>query len=171
VQNEYAILEDNKDNDEDINDDVATVTTHLVGMTTQSQLTAASTAVNAAAVITAINHFAVNQTAMMQMMAYANTTRTNNQQRARAIAGMPPVQYTPAMVPPLVPITQYSIPNFHQGSQGRGGRRQGGGHRGEDAKVDVPSTIKEAVLAFPLSCLAPANLGMHETWPQHTPSS
>ena len=158
MQNEYAILEDNKDNDEDINDDVATVTNHLVGMTTQSQLTAASMAVNAAA-------------AMMQMMAYANTTRTNNQQRARAIAGMPPVQYTPAMVPPLVPITQYSIPNFHQGSQGRGGRRQGGGHRGEDAKVDVPSTIKEAVLAFPLSCLAPANLGMHETWPQHTPSS
>jgi hypothetical protein len=128
VQNVYAVLEDNEDNDEDLDDDVATVTTHLATMTTQSQLTAASMVANAASVTMAFNQLATNQTAMMQMMVYANTTRTNNQQRACAIAGAPPVQYPPAMAPPLVPpITQYNIPNFHQGSQGRGGWRQGGG--------------------------------------------
>ena len=43
MQNAYAVFEDNEDNDDELNYDVATVTTHLVAMTMQSQLTAAST--------------------------------------------------------------------------------------------------------------------------------
>ncbi len=130
MQNAYTLLEDNKDNDEDLGDDVPTVTTHLEVMTTQSQRTAASTAENAALVTTAINQLAANQTAMMQMMVYANIMRTNNQQWARASAGAPLVQYPPAIAPLLMPITQYSIPNFHRGNQSWGRRRQGGGHGG-----------------------------------------
>ena len=131
VQNAYAVLEDYKDDNDDLDDDVATVTTHLAVMTTQSQLTVASTAVNVTLVTTAINQLMANQMAMMQMMVYANTTRNNNQQRVRAIAGAPPVQYPPVIALPIVPFTQYNIPNSNQGGQGHGGRRQGGGRGGE----------------------------------------
>ena len=63
VQNGYAILKVNKDDDHELDDDVATVTTHLAAMTTQSQLTATSMAVNAMLVTTAINQLAANQMA------------------------------------------------------------------------------------------------------------
>jgi hypothetical protein len=46
-------------------------------MTTQSKLTAATAAEGAMAVTAAINQLPANQSAMMQMMAYANMTRAN----------------------------------------------------------------------------------------------
>jgi hypothetical protein len=77
VQNAFPPLgDDSNDVDyDDVNVDVATVTTHLAALTMQSQLTAALTAATTASVTTAINQLASNQQAMMQMMAYANTTR------------------------------------------------------------------------------------------------
>ena len=110
VQNAYAILaEDDIDEEDDINNNVGTVTTHLATMTTQSQLTAATAAEGVAAVTAAINQLAANQSAVMHCW------------------GGGAVQYPSAAAPTLVPITQLNIPNFQQGGQGHGGKRPGGG--------------------------------------------
>ncbi len=88
VQNAYVILaEDDVDEDGDIDEDVVTVITHLAAMTTQSQLTAATVAEGVAAITAAINQLLANQTAMMQMMAYANTTRANKCPQTRIVGG------------------------------------------------------------------------------------
>ena len=128
VQNACVILtEDDVDEDDIIDDNVATVTIHLAALTTQCQLTAATAAEGAAIVTAAINQLLVNQSVMMQMMAYTNTTRANERPQTRIIFWGGAVQYPSAAAPTLVPITQFNIPNFQQGGQGRGGRRSGGG--------------------------------------------
>ncbi len=130
VQKAYAIFaETDIDEDNDINDDVATVTTHLLAMTTQSQLTAATAAEGAVAVTAAINQLSANQSAIMQMMAYANMTRADKRPQTRIVWGGA-VQYPSGAAPTPVPITQFNIPNFQQGGQGHGGRRPGGGRGG-----------------------------------------
>ncbi len=69
MQNAYTILaEEDVDEDNNINDNVATVTTHLAAMTTQSQLTAATVVEGAAAVTAAINQLSVIQSATMKTM-------------------------------------------------------------------------------------------------------
>ncbi len=122
MQNAFAALGDNSNDDDDVNNNVATITTHLAALTMQSQLTAASTVATTASVTTAINQLASNQQAMMQMMAYANTARDQVRTHTRK-------------APPLVPTTHFNIPAigyFQQGGQGRGGIRRGGGRGGQE---------------------------------------
>ncbi len=55
VKNAFATLGDDFNDDNDVNNKVATVTTHLAALTMQSQLTAASTVATTASVTTVIN--------------------------------------------------------------------------------------------------------------------
>ena len=54
VQNAFAALGEDSDDDNDVDNNVATITTHLAVLTTQSQLTASSAAATTAWVATAI---------------------------------------------------------------------------------------------------------------------
>jgi hypothetical protein len=116
VQNAFAVLQD-KSEEED--DDVQTVITKMAALTTQSQLTATTTAEISASVAVAINQLNANQQAMQQQFAAFTTQRNTTYQPA------------PTMQPP---ITQFSIPNIASfNTTGRGGGRRGGHGRGERA--------------------------------------
>jgi len=128
MQNAFAVLEES-DDDED--DDVATVITQMAALTTQCQLTAASTAATSSSVAAAIQQLNTNQQAMntnqqammQQMMTYANANTTRN----------PPAVHNP-------PLTHFNIPTigtFQPGVNTQGGRRPGRG-RGGRAPVIVP---------------------------------
>ena len=114
MQNAFNFLqEESKEED----DDVQTVITHMAALTTQSQLTATSTAETSASVAAAINQLNANQQAMQQQFA-AFTTQRN----------ITSYQPAPAMQPP---ITQFSIPNLATfNTAGWGGDRRGGHGRG-----------------------------------------
>ena len=94
VQNTFAALAEESDNDKD---DVQMVITQMAALTTQSQLTASTAAETNASVIAAINQLAANQQAMQQQFAAFATTRNTTYQPA-----------TPT--PP--PMQQFNIPNF-----------------------------------------------------------
>ena len=121
MQNAFAVLEES-DDDED--GDVATVITQMAALTTQIQLTAASTAVTSSSVASAIQQLNTRQQTMMQqMMTYANANTTRN----------PPTAHNP-------PLTHFNIPTigtFQPGGNAQGGRRPGHG-RGGRAPVIVP---------------------------------
>jgi len=121
VQNEFAVLEELEDNEEE---DVATVITQMAALTTQSQLTAVSTAATSSLVAAAIQQLNTNQQAMMQqMMADTNANTTRN----------PPVVHNP-------PLTHFNIPNigsFQPGGNAQGARRPERG-RGGRAPGIVP---------------------------------
>jgi hypothetical protein len=106
VQNTYTVLAEESTNDEYNN--IQTVITQMVALTTQSKMTRASTAATTLVVTSAINQLAANQQAMSQQIkAFANAARA-----------------PPAAV--LFP-TQFNIPpisNF-QGDENRGRRRSG----------------------------------------------
>ena len=113
VQNAFAVLQDEFDEEDD---DVQTVITQMAALTTQSQLTATTTAETSASVAVAINQLNANQQAMQQQFA-AFTTQCNTTYQPAS----------PAMQPP---ITQFSIPNlatFNTAGRGAGGRRGGQG--------------------------------------------
>ena len=112
VQNAFAVLQDDSDAEDD---DVQTVITQMAALTTQSQLTATTTADNSASVAAAINQLNANQQAMQQQFAAFTTQRNTTYQPA------------PAIQPPN---TQFSIPNmatFNTAGRGGGGRRGGYG--------------------------------------------
>ncbi len=110
MQNAFAALGKESEEDED---DVQTVITQMAALTTQSQLTATTTAETQAAVTVAINQLAANQQAMQQQFA-AFTTQRNTTYQART---------------PAPPITQFTIPNLVSSPfGGRGGGRRTGGH-------------------------------------------
>ncbi len=71
VQNAFAALAEESDDDED---DVQTVITQMAALTTQSQLTASTAAETNASVTAAINQLAANQQAMQQQFAAFATT-------------------------------------------------------------------------------------------------
>ncbi len=114
VQNAFAALGEESDKDDD---NVQTVITQMAALTTQSQLTATTTAETQASVAAAINQLAANQQVMKQQFA-AFTTQQNTTDQART---------------PAPPITQFTLPNFaafpsegHGGGQRAGGRGRGG---------------------------------------------
>jgi hypothetical protein len=114
VQNAFAALGEESDEDDN---DVQTVITQMAALTSQSQLTATTTAKTQASVAAAINQLAANQQAMQQQFA-AFTTQRNTTYQPRT---------------PTPPITQFTIPNLatfpFEGR--RGGQRSGGcGHGG-----------------------------------------
>ena len=116
VQNAFAVLQDESEEEDD---DVQTVITKMAALTTQSQLTATTTAEISASVAVAINQLNANQQAMQQQFAAFTTQRNTTYQPA------------PTMQPP---ITQFSIPNIASfNTTGRGGGRRGGHGRGERA--------------------------------------
>jgi hypothetical protein len=117
VQNAFAALAEESDDD---NDDVQTVITQMAALTTQSQLMASTAAETSASVTAAINQLAANQQAMQQQFAPFATARTT---------------YQPATQTP--PPVQFNIPNvgtFLPVGMGVSGR-QGGRGRGERAKA------------------------------------
>ena len=121
VQNAFTVLQD-KSEEED--DDVQTVITKMAALTTQSQLTATTTAEISASVAVAINQLNANQQAMQQQFAAFTTQRNTTYQPA------------PTMQPP---ITQFSIPNIVSfNATGRGGGRRGG--HGCGGRVNFMST-------------------------------
>ena len=90
----------------------------MAALTTQSQLTATTTAETSASVAAAINQLHANQQTMQQQLAAFTTQRNTNYQPA------------PTMQPP---IAQFSIPNPNIttfNTAGRGGGRRGGHGRG-----------------------------------------
>ena len=114
VQNAFAVLQEESEEEDD---DVQTVITQMAALTTQSQLTANTTAENSASVAAAINQLNANQQAMQQQFAAFTTQRNTTYQPA------------PTMQQP--PITQFSIPNMASfNTTGRGGGRRGGYGRG-----------------------------------------
>jgi hypothetical protein len=119
VQNAFAALA--KDSEDD-DDDVQTVITQMVALTTQSQLTVSTAAETNASVTAAINQLTANQQAMQQkFVAFATTCNAN---------------YQPAPPAPT-PIAQFAIPKcgpFQPAGIGGGGRRGGRGH-GERANA------------------------------------
>ena len=102
VQNTFAALAEESDNDKD---DVQMVITQMAALTTQSQLTASTAAETNASVTMAINQLAANQQAMQQQFAAFATTRNTTYQPA-----------TPT--PP--PVQQFNIPNFGECGVDRG---------------------------------------------------
>ena len=96
----------------------------MATLTTQSQLTAVSTAATSSSVAAAIQQLNTNQQTMMQqMMTYAKANTTRN----------PPAVHNP-------PLTHFNIPTigtFQPGGNVQGGRRPGRG-RGGRAPVIVP---------------------------------
>jgi hypothetical protein len=72
VQNAFAVLQDEFDEEDD---DVQTVITQMAALTTQSQLTATTTAETSASVAVAINQLNANQQAMQQQFAAFTTQR------------------------------------------------------------------------------------------------
>jgi len=109
VQNAFAVLQEDSEEEDD---DVQTVITQIAALTTQSQRTANTTAENSASVAVAINQLNANQQAMQQQFA-AFTAQCNT-------------TYHPvSTVQP--PITQFSIPNIALfNTAGVGGGRRGG---------------------------------------------
>ena len=88
----------------------------MAALTTQSQLTANTTAETSASVVAAINQLHTNQQAMQQQFAAFTTQRNTT------------YQPEPTMQPP---ITQFTIPNIATfNTAGRGGGRGGGHGRG-----------------------------------------
>ena len=115
VQNAFAVLQEESDEEDD---DVQTVITQMVALTTQSQLTATTTAETSASLAAAINQLHANQQTMQQQLAAFTTQRNTNYQPA------------PTMQPP---IAQFSIPNPNIttfNTVERGGGRHGGHGRG-----------------------------------------
>ena len=109
MQNVFAVLQEDSEED---NDDVQTVITQMAVLTTQSQLTANTTAETSALVAAVINQLKANQKAMQQQFAAFTTQRNMTYHLA------------PAMQPPS---TQFSIPNIALfNTAGRGGGRRGG---------------------------------------------
>jgi hypothetical protein len=114
VQNAFAVLQEESEEEDD---DVQTVITQMAALTTQSQLTANTTAENSASVAAAINQLNANQQAMQQQFAAFTTQRNTT--------------YQPAPMMQQPPITQFSIPNMASfNTTGRGGGRRGGYGRG-----------------------------------------
>jgi rubrerythrin len=113
VQNAFNVLQEESEEEDD---DVQTVITHMAALTTQSQLTATTTAETSESVAAAINQLNANQQAMQQQFAaFANQRNTT-------------YHPAPTMQPP---ITQFSIPNITSfNTAGRGGGRHGGHGRG-----------------------------------------
>ena len=112
VQNAFAALAEESDNDKD---DVQMVITQMAALMTQSQLTASTAAETNASVTAAINQLVVNQQAMQQQFAVFATTRNTT--------------YQPTTPTPL-PVQQFNIPNFgtfQPTGLGVGGRRGGRG--------------------------------------------
>jgi len=108
VQNALSVLQE--ESKEEV-DDVQTVITQMAALTTQSQLTATTTAETSASVAAAINQLHANRQAMQQQFA-AFTTQCNMT-----------YQPAPAMQPPIM---QFSIPNLATfNTAGRGGGRRG----------------------------------------------
>jgi hypothetical protein len=106
IQSAFAVLA--KESTEDKDDDNQTVITQMTALTTQSEVTAASTAANTLTVTSAINQLATNQqTILQQIAAFANAAR------APLVAVQFPTQFN---IPP--------INNFQAGGN-RGGRRGG----------------------------------------------
>jgi hypothetical protein len=93
VQNAFAALGEESDKNDN---GVQTVITQMAALTTQSQLTATTTAETQASVAAAINQLAANQQAMQQQFT-AFTTQRNTTYQAR---------------PPTPPIMQFTIPNL-----------------------------------------------------------
>ena len=103
MQNAFAALGEESDDDDN---DVQMVITQMAALTTQSQLTATTSAETQSAVAAAINQLVANQQAMQQQFT-AFTTQRNTTYQTR----------TPA---PL--ITQFTIPNLATSPfEGRGG--------------------------------------------------
>ncbi len=121
MQNAFAALGEESDEDDD---DVQMVITQMAALTTQSQLTATTTAETQASVATAINQLAANQQAMQQQFA-AFTTQQNTMYQART---------------PTPPIMQFTIPNLATFPfEGRGGGRRAGG-RGHGRRSNFATT-------------------------------
>ncbi len=121
VQNAFAAL--GKESDDDDND-LQTVITQMAALTTQSQLTATTTAETQASVAAAINQLAANQQAMQQQFT-AFTTQRNTMYQART---------------PAPPITQFTIPNLATSPfKGRGGGQRSGG-RGRGGRSNFATT-------------------------------
>jgi hypothetical protein len=113
VQNAFTALQEESEEEDD---DVQTVITQMAALTTQSQLTATTTAKTSAFVAAAIHQLHAYQQAMQQQFA-AFTAQHN-----RTYQPAPTVQ---------LPIMQFSIPNFATfNTAGRGGGRRGGLGRG-----------------------------------------
>jgi len=111
VQNAFAVLEE-LDDDKDA--DVATVIMQMAALTTQSQLTAASTAVKISLVTAAIQQLNSNQQTMMQHMAtYVNANTARNLPAAHN--------------PPLAHFNIPTIGTFQPSGNVQGGRRPGRG--------------------------------------------
>ncbi len=110
VQNAFAVLEE-LDDFEDAN--VATVITQMAALTTQSQLTAASTAATISLVTAAIQQLNSNQQAMMQQMArtYVNVNTARNLPAAHN--------------PPLTHFNISTIGTFQPSGNAQGGSRPG----------------------------------------------
>jgi hypothetical protein len=109
VQNAFAVLqEESKEED----DDIQTVITQMAVLTTQSQLTATTTAEASALVAATINQLHANQQAMQQQFAAFTTQRSTTYQPA------------PAMQPPTTPFSIPYLAMFN--AAGRGGGRCGG---------------------------------------------
>jgi hypothetical protein len=123
VQNAFGVLA-LEDSDDDEDADVATVITQIAALTTQSQLTAASTAATTSSVTAAIHQLNTNQQAMMQQMAtYANANTQHNL----------PAAHNP-------PLTHFNIPtigSFQPGGNAQGGRRPGRGRGGRAPGIIV----------------------------------
>jgi len=113
VQNAYAALAEESEDDDD---DVHTVITQMAALTTQSQLTASTVAETNASVTTAINQLAANQQAMQQQFAAFTAMRNTTYQ---------PILSAP---PPMQQLTIPSFGTFQPTGMGGGGRSGGRGH-------------------------------------------
>ncbi len=114
VQNAFTALQEEFEEEED---GVQTVITQMAALTTQSQLTATTTAETSASVAVAIHQLHANQQAIQQQFAAFTAQHNTTYQPA------------PTVQPP---ITQFSIPNLATfNTAGRGGGRRGGHGQGE----------------------------------------
>jgi len=129
------------------------VISQMAALTTQSQLTAASTAATSSIVAAAIQQLNTNQQvmniiqqAMMQhLMTYANADTTHN----------PPAVHN-------TPLTHFNIPiigTFQPGGNAQGGRRPGCG-RGGRAPVHVPGGRQAPHTPFTDYSVRLAGMGM-----------
>jgi hypothetical protein len=119
VQNAFATLTEELDNEDNEDNDVQTVMTQMAALTTQSQLLTTTAAKTTATVAAAINQLAANQQTMQQQFATFTMQRNTPYQPAQVIQP---------------PITQFLIPNFVSfPTGGRSGGRRGGSGRGRCA--------------------------------------
>ncbi len=133
-------------------------------MTTQSKLTAATAAEGAMAATAAINQLPENQSAMMQMMAYANMTRANKRPRTRLLGGgqsNTQVQWHQH----LCPLPNSTFPTSSRAVNATVGGGQVEAIEEQEAREAVPhSTIQ--VGAFPHVYLARASMQLNATRPR-----